>query len=221
MTKCIKRKVILSGELSARFGREHELAVNSPAEAIRALCANFPEFRDFVSTSEDRNVAYRVITDREVMPGIEDINNPFSQTLHIVPVISGAGGGFKKFAKIVVGAALIAASFYLPVAPLLSGFTFSLSSIAFGIGQSLVLGGISSILSPQPKTAAGAAEPRYGTTDSSSTSADNQPSYTFNGPVNTTAQGHPVPVGYGRMIVGSAVISAGITSDEYGAAGVA
>jgi predicted phage tail protein len=32
--------------------------------------------------------------------------------------------------------------------------------------------------------------------------------------VNTTAQGHPVPVGYGRMIVGSAVISAGIDVDE-------
>jgi len=39
-------------------------------------------------------------------------------------------------------------------------------------------------------------------------------SYVFNGAVNTTAQGHPVPVGYGRMIVGSAVISAGIDVDE-------
>ncbi|HNQ32149.1 MAG TPA: hypothetical protein PKJ93_00055, partial [Methanoculleus sp.] len=34
------------------------------------------------------------------------------------------------------------------------------------------------------------------------------------GPVNTMAQGHPVPVGYGEMIVGSAVISAGIEIDE-------
>ena len=34
--------------------------------------------------------------------------------------------------------------------------------------------------------------------------------YHFNGVVNTTAQGNPVPLGYGRMIVGSAVVSAGI-----------
>ena len=40
------------------------------------------------------------------------------------------------------------------------------------------------------------------------------PSYIFNGPVNTMAQGHPVPIGYGEMIVGSAVISAGISVDE-------
>lgn len=41
-------------------------------------------------------------------------------------------------------------------------------------------------------------------------SAENKPSYNFNGAVNTTAQGNPVPLGYGRMIIGSAVISAGI-----------
>ncbi len=43
---------------------------------------------------------------------------------------------------------------------------------------------------------------------------DNQPSYVFNGPVNTTAQGQPVPIGYGRLIVGGAVISAGISIDD-------
>ena len=32
----------------------------------------------------------------------------------------------------------------------------------------------------------------------------------FNGSVNTVGQGHPVPVGYGRLRVGSCVISAGI-----------
>ena len=43
----------------------------------------------------------------------------------------------------------------------------------------------------------------------------NTPSYLFNGAVNTTAQGHPVPIGYGRLIVGSAVISASIVTTEY------
>ena len=43
---------------------------------------------------------------------------------------------------------------------------------------------------------------------------ENQPSYAFGGAVNTTAQGQPVPIGYGRMIIGGAVISAGITTEE-------
>ena len=38
--------------------------------------------------------------------------------------------------------------------------------------------------------------------------------HNFNGPVNTTAQGNPVPVIYGEMIVGSATISAGIYSED-------
>lgn len=44
---------------------------------------------------------------------------------------------------------------------------------------------------------------------------DNKPSYAFGGPVNTTAQGNPVPIGYGQREIGGAVISAGIyTEDE-------
>lgn len=46
-------------------------------------------------------------------------------------------------------------------------------------------------------------------------SPDNSASYSFAGPVNTEAQGNPVPVVYGRMIVGSAVISAGIDAEDY------
>jgi len=42
----------------------------------------------------------------------------------------------------------------------------------------------------------------------------NRPSFLFSNVVNTTAQGHCVPVGYGRMRVGSAVISAGITTED-------
>lgn len=205
-----KRKVLLSGELAKRFGAEHILSVATPAEAVRALCANFPDFYNFVAASEARNVGYKVILDADEMPGLDHLGLPFAKTMQIVPVIGGAKSGL---VGIVLGAALIAASFYLPGAALFAGApgalgTVSFASVAFGIGTSLVLGGVLGILSPQPKATAGGAE------------ATNKPSYTFNGPVNTSAQGNPVPVGYGRMIVGSAVVSAGITADDYSAAGV-
>jgi predicted phage tail protein len=59
------------------------------------------------------------------------------------------------------------------------------------------------MLAPQPKTP--------GTPDR----PENKPSYVFDGPINTAAQGNPVPVCYGRLIVGSQVISAGMVAEEY------
>lgn len=42
-------------------------------------------------------------------------------------------------------------------------------------------------------------------------------SYLFGGPVNTIEEGIPVPVGYGRLIIGSAVIAASYNVEEFGA----
>ena len=68
------------------------------------------------------------------------------------------------------------------------------------MGASLIMGGVIELLTPQQKVT------------SSGDSADNTPSYNFNGPVNTTAQGHPVPLAYGEVMTGSAVISAGVVT---------
>ena len=39
--------------------------------------------------------------------------------------------------------------------------------------------------------------------EASPDSGGGEPSYTFNGPVNTVGEGGPVPIGYGRLIIGS------------------
>lgn len=192
--------VLLLGELGKRFGRKHMLEVGSPAEAVRALCANFKDFRQFVATSAERNVAYRVLNRKDEVAE-DELHNPASRTITFVPVVMGANF-LKKFGKIIVGAALIAASFFVP--PLALVGTATLASVTFTIGVSLALGGVAQLLAPTPKTPSGA-------------NTENSSSYIFNGPVNTTAQGEAVPVGYGRMIVGSAVISAGISVEDVAA----
>lgn len=197
------KTIILLGELGKRYGRKHLLDVKSPAEAVRALCANFKDFAGFVSTSTDRGVGYRVLNMREELT--EDrLHEPASQRITIAPVVVGANFFKKIFSgvgAILTGAALIAASILFPPlgATVLFGTT-TLATVAFGIGVSLALGGISQVLSPQPKF--------------DGPQEEQQPSYAFNGAVNTTAQGQPVPVGYGRMIVGSAVISAGVSVED-------
>lgn len=201
----MKRHIILSGALGERFGRDHYFDIATPAEALRALHANFDGFMATFSAPEQY---YRLIVDDEGIPDVEGLHIPLSKTVHIVPVIAGAKSGI---GGILLGGALIAASFYLPGSALFTIGTFapSMASIAFGLGTSLALGGVSQLLSPMPKAAKPAEAPQ------------NEPSYSFNGPINTTAQGQPVPIGYGRLIVGSSVISAGLTADDYTASGMA
>jgi predicted phage tail protein len=199
------KTIVLNGQLGKQFGRLHKFDVATAAEAVRALVANFPAVEKHLM--QTKCLGYRVKLHDAPLRDIDELHHPVGgNRITITPVISGAGG---SVGTILLGAALIAAAFFTGGASIAaSGFlvggitTTFWGGIAVGIGTSLVLGGISQMLSPVPKAGDPAEAP------------GNSPSYVFNGPVNTTAQGHPVPVGYGRMLVGGAVISAGITTEE-------
>ncbi|MFA9218398.1 MAG: tail assembly protein [Sphingomonadaceae bacterium] len=192
------KTIVLLGELGKRYGRRHRLDVASPAEAVRAMCANFKDFAGFVSASADRNVGYRVITAREDLAA-DELHQPAGKTITIAPVIAGAGG---SVGKIILGAALIAAAIFVPALAVPLFGTTTLATVAFSVGVSLALGGVAQMLAPVPQSLNRGID-------------EDKPSYIFNGAQNTTAQGQAVPVGYGRMIVGSAVISAGINVEDY------
>jgi predicted phage tail protein len=201
------KNILLLGELGKRYGRKYRLNIKTPAEAVRALCANFSDFEKFVCDSGKRNVGYRVLVGKKDITG-EELHDPIgSQDIKIVPVIAGAGGG--GIGTIILGVALVALSFYIPGsmfainAALATGISVTtMASAAFYVGAALVLSGASQMLAATPEAAQPSERP------------ENQPSYVFNGAVNTTAQGQPVPIGYGRLIVGSAVVSAGISVEE-------
>ena len=71
------------------------------------------------------------------------------------------------------------------------------------IAGSLALAGISYALSPKPDTQ----EQRV-----SASAEASKGSFVFGGAVNTASQGTPVPIGYGRLKIGSQVIQATIKS---------
>jgi len=75
------------------------------------------------------------------------------------------------------------------------------NSLIRSIGSNLLFSGVSQALTSTPK-------------QQSVEAPSNKPSYAFDGAVNTAAQGNPVPVCYGRLIVGSQVISAGLTVEQ-------
>ena len=183
--------VYLYGHLAKAYGKRHELAVKSPAEAIRAFCANYKDFKQRVIDGG----GYRVLAGKD--DRAEDIHLPTSKSIKIIPTVQGSGG----LGKIVLGAALIAASFYLPGTQFISAFSsfsFSASAIASSVGFSLLLGGVSQLLFSPPKLESGEGE-----------RPENKPSYNFNGAVNTTGQGNALQLAYGRLRVGSQLVSAG------------
>lgn len=202
------KTIILLGELGKRFGRRHRLDVRTAAEAVRALAANFADFAGFVAGSRERGVAYRVLNDRAPTHALEELHHPVSRSIHIVPVITGAGG----LVKAVLGGAIFAQG--RGAGQLIAGSVLVAVGAVTGqpwlisLGASVALGGVAQMLAPTPKAPTPNERP------------ENRPSYYFAGPINTTAQGHPVPLGYGRMIVGSAVISAGIYAEELPASGL-
>lgn len=194
----MKRAVRLYGELGKRFGRTHRLNVRTPAEAVRALCANYPGFETHLIESGKRNVGFRVITGGAALARAEDVSLPASGEIKIIPALVGAGGD--GIGQVLLGVALIGASFLIPPIGLIGSTT--LGGIVFNAGVALALGGVAQMLSPPPTQPKPKERP------------ENEPSYTFNGPVNTSSQGQPVPVLYGELIVGGAVISAGIRVDQ-------
>lgn len=188
----------LHGELAKKYGAIHKLAVKNVAEAIRALSANFPDFPKHLIESEDRHVAYHVVVDNTTISE-EELTYPASAEIHLIPVVMGAGSASTKY---IVGAALVVVGVAVGVLAGWTGVGGIAASFMIKSGAALILAGVVQSLSPQPKAPEPPERP------------DNKPSYNFNGPVNTTSQGQPVPIAYGRVLVGSAIISASITVDS-------
>jgi predicted phage tail protein len=186
------RTIRLYGKLGAKFGREFKLHVNSAAEAIRALSAQLPGFDAYLSGSKDRGEGYAVFYGKKNLTVDELRDIPGNGDIRIAPMMLGA----KKqgMTSIIVGVVLVV------IGAVLTVYGFGIGIPIMKIGASMIIGGVVQMLTPVPK----APNPGDG--------PNNKPSYNFNGPINTQAQGNPVQVMYGEGFIGSAVLSAGITS---------
>lgn len=182
-------KIRLYGRLAKFLKRRvFEADVSSAAEAVRFLLANFPHLEPELAQGH-----YRVSVGGYDL-GEDELAHPAGrQEIKIVPVVAGAGA----VGRIIAGVALLVAAFAIPGFAAWAGPTAY--SLIIGVGSTLVLGGIASLLSPVPTLPTG--------TDSQQ---DPRKSYSFSGIQNTSRQGTAVPVVYGETLVGSVVISAGI-----------
>jgi len=205
------------GALRKRLGQcRFEFDVATPAQAIKALCVNFPGLDKWLIDSEQDGVGYRVTVGKEkaTEENFASLLMPFSdrEVFSITPVVAGAGRGA---GMILAGAALIAIAIIVPGAAFAgAGFapttgTFAaatfgtkLAIVAGNIGIGLTLAGIAQTISPQPSL------------DSTLDESVQLESFSFSNVVNTSRQGLPVPIAYGRVFVGSAVLSSGLDVDQ-------
>ena len=194
------RTVRLYGELAEFVGhKELDAVITCTGDAIRFLISNFPGLEAHMA---DRH--YQVLVDDYEIRE-EDIHNPIGQSdISIVPVITGAGGGTRRF---LLGAVLIGASFAVGGGLLGGALAKNLGAISFikNVGFSLAIGGVSEMLFPQPQP------------QDFSNEQDPRISFSFSGVQNTSRAGTSHPIVYGEIITGSVVISAGIDTNQVSA----
>ena len=193
----------LLGEAGRRFGRRFQLAVKTPAEALRALCVQLPELRQYLLESGENGINWRVVTEDPMGLDEDQMLWPMSKRMVLAPLPAGRGGA----GKILAGVALVAVAILLPgigggVAATIFGTKFSALSLAIGsVGLSFIFGGVAEMLTPTPKmpTVGGAVGggPTEGRSD------DQLKSFTFDKSNANTIQGDVVPVLYGERIVGA------------------
>jgi predicted phage tail protein len=229
------------GALRKKLGQcRFEFDVETPAQAIKALCVNFRGLEKWLLDSEQDGVSYRVTIGKEkiTQESTSHLVLPWSEkeVFSITPVIVGAGGGT---GQILAGVGLVALA--ILAAPVGGGF-LGLGAGAFGSSGTAAVGGIVGLGGSLGTAASGfvlgsAASIAIGSIGAAllvggiaqaispspvqSTSvlergreAAKLESFTFSGIVNTAKQGLPVPIVYGRAYVGSAVLSSGLDVDQ-------
>ena len=215
-------KVELHGILAEKLNKANwNLAINSVSEAIRAIEANTGILYKNLYELDKQNIKYRILINKKdfkIFKPEEEIKNDFDKVMNsnlltsfeeqalesidIIPILEGSGGGgFFQIIPVILGIALI----FTGVGIAASAGVFGLlaaSLVVAGIGLAAV-GFLALLSSPPPFVA-----PEFNAPNVAGSKSGGGKSYLFDGPTNTAGEGGPIPIGYGRLLIGSKTISA-------------
>ena len=191
------QRVYLNGSI-AQYGEVWETDCTNIRDIFKLIDCQTPGFRNYLVEAANAGVGYEIQRAGEFLETEEELllslNN---EDIIITEVPAGSkSGGQKILAAIAIIAVLVitggtaagGGSAYLAAfkTGTMTGFQLTATLVAVN----LAIGGITQLLAPGPETDEATPE-----------------SYLFNGPSNNIAQGLPVPVAYGELIVGGAPIS--------------
>ena len=195
--------VKLMGELGEKFGSEWQMNVKNFRDIFKLIECQTEGFKHYILDSAEKGIDFTVLNGEDLVEdGLDLMLAPAKDTVVITPVATGAGES--DIIKVIVGAVLF---FFGPkYVPQIPGTTNTIPIPQPGGGTLEVTGTVTADAGEIGGTG-------YLTPDSPSEAGD---SYLFDGPQNNVKQGVPVPVCYGQLIVGGAVINFGFVEDRLG-----
>lgn len=225
------RKVILDGILGDKFGREWNLDVASPGEAIIAINSQRKNFKTWLIEADKEGLCFEVLFGDNEDEGVEDLIElvhplPEGKTITFVPIVEGSDNKGRGMIKMAIGIAMIVISqgtaspqafeVMMPGMAVPGGGTVGAGAVLVpGTGGAWAAGGWANVAVGQlgwGMVFSGAA--MYLTPEIADPEGANEDTnFLFNGAVNTVKQGVPVPVVYGRMGTGSVTAAASLFTE--------
>jgi len=182
--------VFIHGILAKEYQSHFKFNLKSSTDVLKAIDCNREGFIARIFELQEQGFYYDVIVDKKTIKNAQDFKvlNAASR-IDLVPVIIGSGP---------VGAILSTIGGVL--------FPAAGASLAANVFAAVALAGISYLLTPKPDLGLPAQQ------DISAEAAAQKESYVFSGNINLSRQGTPLPLGYGRLKVGSSVVQASVRS---------
>ena len=181
--------VYLHGILAKEYQSHFKLNLNSSTHVLKAIDANREGFIARIFQLQREGFYYDVIVNKKRIKKPEDFKRlDEASRIDLVPIIVGSG-------EIIIG-------FLFPGAMGAAGFAGTAAAVAAAV----INAGIAYLLTPKPDLGLPAEQ------DISAEAAAQKESYIFSGNINLVRQGTPLPLGYGRLKVGSSVVQASVRS---------
>lgn len=182
--------VILEGNLGRKAGKEWKLNVRTAVEAIKAIQANCD---GFLAEIAERKNKYIFVIDGTPYYDWTALYTKIKKTLKLIPVLLGG-------AVIIPAIAAYVSFTIVAISTALTISTFAATLILIA-GVALVAYGVYSLVTYLMTPDKPGDPSDYATS-----------SFIFGGAENVESQGAAIPVGYGRMLLGSKIIGANDTS---------
>lgn len=198
------QKVKLVGNIS-KFGETWETDCNNIRDIFKLIECQTPGFRQHLLDAADAGVGYEIRRGKEFLEREEELLLSLNdEDIIITEIPAGAKSAAAKILAAIAIVTLVIISAGGLSAVLAEGFVgfTTMQTVGLAVAANLALGGISQLLAPGPET-----------------DRKQNEGYLFNGPVNTVAQGMPVPVCYGELRIGGAPVGVsfrGMGSGIYG-----
>ncbi len=207
-------RIVLGGHLGKLFGAEWNLYVQSPAEAIRAIDINLKGKLRAYLVGEGGKKYYKIALKRkDNLLTKEELNNPSGcNDIYILPTVKGNNSGWAKvivgvvLAVVTYGASTYFSAAYAGFAGAIGTSAAGLTAIGYGLAASMILGGITQLLTPNPSF-----------NNQLGSEGDSRGSNTFQGNSQVVTQGGAVGLVYGRALVSPMPVSLSITSYDQSA----